>query len=534
MRLSCVLFLVGLSAVTLLPGCTHDPLSDGAAATRQPLLHPTRILFRLGDDSSASGFASDGQPQRSLLTDRTFLPDGVLLPQSEPPRRLFSSNNWQQVNDVRIYLFRKDANGHFVYYKPLDASGNRQDYLAVDAFRLKFDLHPAMVWWGGLDDTNETHTFIGRLQLPSGSYRFLAVARDDRGVAATDRRLADPNVPAMSWGWSSWVESSTRLDDATLVCDARQTEVAATELFSGQSTETLLVDGSTTQFCQTLNLHRAVAGLLLYVEHIPATIRARLRRTNGSTSLQDVPVKSLAVVHGQTLSDQVLLARREAVAGRLPVTTTATALRATRSAAVSDAPEATSSSGSSSTSLLPTPRYLLLKADIPAQAQVRDGCYVNLSPDNTAHPDALLKGAFVMPQQANTPSAPTSARETYDKSLYLVLLGQNPYLQEEVALKWIPIRLADSAADTTCHPHYYPLLANHFYSIGERHFASDGSSLAAGEDSPIDLRDETTAEITLCLDPTWGEYYGGTLGKPYSGVNLDPAWGEYPGGELQP
>lgn len=209
----------------------------------------------------------------------------------------------------------------------------------------------------------------------------------------------------------------TRLETATLAC-ARNAELSTTELFSGYTTESILVDATTRSFSRTITLNRAVAGILLYVEYIPATLPVHACDSEDRSSLRHVAVRSLAVVHGRTLSDQVLIARREAVAGRLTV---ATAASAASSAASADAASVDSQSGSSST--LPFPRYVLLRADIPAQAQVQNGFYVNISPENTAHPHALLKGSFVMPQQANVRSARvTEPRRTTRRFIWFFLV----------------------------------------------------------------------------------------------------------------
>lgn len=532
-------FILTGAVVVSLAGCTHDEAPGRAA--EDGTLHRIRVDFQLGGcDASLSGEGRNAS--RAGVADHTFIPDGVLLPQSEPPRKVLSSNNWQQVNDVRIYVFRKNTAGNFVYYKPLDDNGSKRDYLSVEDFSLKFDLSPYVIWWGGADDTNEAHAFTGRLNLPSGEYRFLALARDDRTVTSA-RRLMDPNIAVSTWGWAAWSEATTRLETATLAC-ARNTELSATELFSGYTSESLVVDGSTTHFTRTITLNRAVAGILLYVEYIPATIRTQVCNASGSTVPQNLAVKSLAVVHGKTVSDQVLIASRSAVAGRLPATTSGSTATTDTSADDTSADDTSTddtstddtgtnsganSGGSSST--LPLPRYVLLRADIPAQAQVLNGVYVNLSPGNTAHPHALLKGAFVMPQAANPSTGSGSGAETYDKSLYLVFLGYDASQNREIALEWRPIRFADAEGEG-CDPLHYPLLANHFYSIGSRRFSLQSGALQLESDSPVDLRDETSAAITIRLEPCWDEYYGGEFGNPAPGVALDPDWGEHPGGEL--
>ena len=496
------------------PGNTENPLlpldlnGDGyldSGDSRRTELHDTEIEFVLGTTQTGT---------RSTVYGHTFIPDGALIPQNEPPRIVLSSNNWQQVNDVRIYVFKRNSTGHFTYYRPLNADGVKQDYIRADEFLDKFDISPYAVWWGGTDDMDETHSFTGSMVLESGEYRFLAVARDDRNVPA-DRRLTDPNVPAGEW--LAWTEATTILEEATLSCTGRP-EVSASELFSGHTGESVTIDGSGSHIYRTITLHRAVAGILMYVEHVPATIKAFVRDASGKIRKQDVAVKSLAIVHGQTISDRVLLSSREAVEGTLTVSETNS----------SSSGSGSSSSGSSSgQSNPPMPAYWLLRADITSNTAVRNGSYVNTSPENTEHPDAILKGAFVMPQQANDSKADKG--KTYDNSLYLVFIGYDSYLKKEIALEWRPVRLVSDTE--SCDPLYYPILANHFYSIGSRLFAEDGNCLT--DDTPIDLQEEGKVEITVCIDDCWNEYYGGAIGSPCPGLWVDPEWGEHDAGELQ-
>lgn len=172
----------------------------------------------------------------------------------------------------------------------------------------------------------------------------------------------------------------TRLDEA-LMYGPDDKVTATTELFSGYTGQPVTVDGSVSHFACQIMLRRAVAGILLYVENIPATMNAYDPDEEIPTGI--IPEKhayrvvSLAVTHGEKISDRVLVSGREAVEGTL------------------DVPEYNSQFNP------PTPGHVLLKIDIPEYATVRDGLYENTSPDNIRHPNSLCKGAFAMPQLAN-------------------------------------------------------------------------------------------------------------------------------------
>lgn len=484
----------------MLGGCTSG-IPDGAESAPDGM-PSVEVEFLLGTDAELSASV------RSDAAARTFVPDGSLLPRREPPRTVLNSNDWQQVNDVRVYFFRRNASGDYVYVKPLDAQGRPLDCLSAEEFTLKFGISPYVVWWGGEENADEAHAWVGRVRLDPGEYRFLAIARDDQHVSGV-RSLADPNVAVADWEWAGWTAGTTRLEDATLAC-VRTSPLAATELFCGSTSDPVRVDGSRTAFRCAIGLERAVAGILLYVEHIPATIRACVHDALGTHHTADVPVTGLAVVRGGRLSDRVRLWDRSAVAGTLTAVSAQTA--------APDCPNP------------PLPAYSLLEVAIPDHAEVRDGIYTNLTPGNTAHPDALLQGGFVLPQ-AEPEEAGSDSGEHYDRSLYLVFLGEEGSGGRRIALEWRPIRLATD--DSACDPLRFPLLANHFYSIGRRAFSADGTRLDAADDLPIDLRSEGGAQITIRIDPFWNEYYGGAIGNPSHGVNVDPEWGEHPGGSLQ-
>lgn len=147
---------LGVSAA----GCSRpDGRDDGSDRTG---LREVEVTFEVGTERGTGASESDTE-----LAAVTFVPDGGLLPCSEPPRVLLSSNNWQQVNDVRIYTFRRDASGAYTYYRPLSQEGTPLDYLPVGAFADKFGLSPWIVWWGGADDRDEAHRYVGRLDRKS-------------------------------------------------------------------------------------------------------------------------------------------------------------------------------------------------------------------------------------------------------------------------------------------------------------------------------------------------------------------------------
>lgn len=176
----------------LTAGCSGNLSSDDSA---MPAVHEVEVTFNINAKA-------EGDLPESDVSSMIFVPDGSLIPRQVPPREVMSSNNWQQVNDVRIYVFRKDDEGNFIYYKPVSGTGTSFDYVTVDDFSRKFIQSPFAIWWGGSEDLNESHSYVGKMQLESGEYVFLAVARDDKD--ADTFLLSDPNVTGPGLQWQEW------------------------------------------------------------------------------------------------------------------------------------------------------------------------------------------------------------------------------------------------------------------------------------------------------------------------------------------
>lgn len=491
-------FVLSIPFVLAAVGCSQDEqLPDGGKGTHAPgELHEVEITFEMGTGGRLQTRTANG--------DCLFVPDNELIPQSEPPRKLVSSNNWQQVNNVRVYVFKQDGNGKFVYHCPEDKSGTPQEYFSVDAFTCKFDLSPYAVWWGGNTGKNETHSYSISPLLGEGTYRFLVIARDDKDKqAASFSMLTNPNEDNEALNWKKWEEGTTTLEEATLVCTNRDM-IASAELFTG-CTPGITVTPTQTSFKQDIELKRAVAGILLYIENIPAEIKGTGEEGIGIIIPSGRTI-AVGLIHGQVTSDRVKLHDRSALPGTLTTV---------------------------ENSMIKHP---LLRIDIPEGAKIENGYYVNLSPKNTKHPHSMLGGVFTMPQEANAQGGNDNDLDRLQKSLYLVLYGECVWpsgIKSEFA-HVIPVRFKPDKPETgAADPYYFPIQANHFYSLGKRKFKNDGTELE--EDEPIDLKKtyEGNAEITIQIDPFWNEYYGGNIGEQSPGMGLDPEWGDHPAGNLE-
>lgn len=458
-------FVLSIPFVLAAVGCSQDEqLPDGGKGTHAPgELHEVEITFEMGTGGRLQTRTANG--------DCLFVPDNELIPQSEPPRKLVSSNNWQQVNNVRVYVFKQNVEGKFVYYCPEDKSGTPREYFSVDAFTKKFDLSPYAVWWGGNTGKNETHSYSISPLLGEGTYRFLVIARDDKDKQASFSMLTNPNEDNEALNWEKWEAGTTTLEEATLVCTNRDM-IASAELFTG-CTPGITVTPTQTSFKQDIELKRAVAGILLYIENIPAEIKGTGEESVGIIIPSGRTI-AVGLIHGQVTSDRVKLHDRSALTGTLTTV---------------------------ENSMIKHP---LLRIDIPEGAKIENGYYVNLSSENTEHPHSMLGGVFTMPQEANAQGGNDNDLDRLQKSLYLVLYGECVWpsgIKSEFA-RVIPVRFKldkpETGAVDTTDPYYFPIQANHFYSLGKRKFKNDGTELE--EDKPIDLKKDN---IVITVNPDW-------------------------------
>lgn len=398
----------------------------------------------------------------------------------EPPREMDCSNNWQQVNDVRIYVFQKTKDGDkFLYYRPEDSNGDRQDYYDVAAFRDKFAFSEKAIWYGGAGkekvDEQYAYTIKPRLQ-PECSYKFIAIARDDRNIASNKKLMTDPNVYDKLQ--PSWEEGKTSLDDAAIKIMVRGTGVRANELFFGES-DAFYVSEKTMGISGNITLNRRVAGLIAYVENVPAEMEVMQ-----TIDLEDVeinkgekkPVNLMAILSGK-MTDGVLLRETEKLYS------------------------ATHVDASASTFILG--RRFAVSRKLGINDSKENGYYVNTWPANTGHPNSVLFGSFIMPQPKKDIVVGGDADyNTIDKSLYLVFFTDETTSEGSVLtlpIAWIPIKMQGKQTDRE--KYYYSIDANSIYSLGKRKYSPDGKELK--EDEPIDLRKAAGESIEITVHIDW-------------------------------
>lgn len=178
------------------------------------------------------GIHASGEAQREVQI--TFHLSVISGMQTRGGRPLYSSEALQMVNDMKVYVFKKDANTEtFVY------DGKSYSIKAFDNTDTPYD-----------GEGYETHYHTLDTKLADGTYKFLAVGLEN------DHEETFSFTPT----------TTTTLDAAVLSLNS--TDIHADEAFSGVSEE-VTVSEDRKGFFARIELKRVVAGVLGYFKNIP-------------------------------------------------------------------------------------------------------------------------------------------------------------------------------------------------------------------------------------------------------------------------
>lgn len=228
-------------------------------------------------------------------------------------RELDTWDGAQQVNDMRIYVFRCPAEKKgtseeaYTYCAPVETEAAKKGYYTVDAFNNREPYYSAEH-----QNMPEQHSYTIEPYLQNGYYyQFLAVGRDDK--YATTKVLTEPE----------FTEDKTKLEDARIALTEQAKNSAklgilnTTELFSGilqdentQEEDPVLVTEETKYFHRTLTASRNVAGLMIYVENIPAQVESNAA---GDVSTVTFTPTSLSIV-ATGITTETLIRQKQAPA----------------------------------------------------------------------------------------------------------------------------------------------------------------------------------------------------------------------------
>lgn len=220
---------------------------------------------------------------------------------------------------MRIYVFRcpeakkGTSEEAYTYCIPIETEAAKKGYYSVDAFNNREPYYSAEH-----QNMPEQHLYTIEPYLQNGYYyQFLAIGRDDK--YATTKVLTEPQ----------FTENATKLEDARIALTEEAKNSAklgilnTTELFSGilqdentQEEAPVLVTEETKYFHRTLTASRNVAGLMIYVENIPAQVES-----NAADDVRTVTFTptSLSVV-ATGITTETLIRQKQAPADAEPLT----------------------------------------------------------------------------------------------------------------------------------------------------------------------------------------------------------------------
>ncbi len=481
-------------------GCSQDDvLPDGGKGTNLPEgMQEVEITFDMG--------ATTALQTRSVS------------------RPVVSSDNWQRVNNVRIYLFKHNGSGttdctdtdgcgcngdalncnkNYVLTKIDNKDGSQSDYLYVPAFEKPegWGTKPSVVGdcegnhpedtpvWGDDDnekDTDEQHTFTTKIVLDTnGHYKFLAVGRDD---------IDENNTSSAVYNNEHWIYGDKEVDpdnikELTVLYDIDMTIrgggeksriISSTELFSGVSPVVPVPEGIS-GFTTTIKMKRNVPGFLLYAINIPIRREAKatinVDGTNLVTKGASYPVTEIALAP-RRLSMSVPLVKL--------------LTEGINQDKILQQIETVPNTNFEST--LAKESFTLANWDTDDD----DAYYIwktkGQIPYTNPHleQNSLLKGNFTVPMNMKGNIRTTIGTEEIelDHSLYIVFYT-NRTAGTRIAtapIDWIPVKIK-SATDGDGNPlpseetavyNFYP---NQFYSVGKRRYTGKT------EDEPIDLKE---------------------------------------------
>lgn len=424
-------------------GCSQDELTDTTGGGETGKVREVPITLSLGVNAGLQ------LSSRSVNTPTNY----VARAGENTPRELTSWDPAQQVNDMRIYVFRSDSqDGPYTYYRGVNSE--LPEYYSVSEF-CNTTPHTGPF---------EEHTYTFKPSLKDGYYKFLAVGRDDK-----DATLFEDATNEFSWGYKVLEEPDMKgknFDTSDIsvlnISMADNQPLWCTEIFSGIMLNTdgsekyLCVDNTTKGFSGTIELKRAVAGLMMYVKNIPASVTDN---SGGRYDGKDFTPTEIGIY----------------------ISYGATSFNLKERCAITS--ETNSNYGESNP--------LVAYADLVAWTE-KDGILVDESGNN-----AVMSSNFIMPTALE--NLQNSENEFNEATFYLVYAkGQGTASRRRV--EKIRIKSAINPNDPTDKPvvpegYIFPIEANYLYSLGQKD---------SNIDEPYDLSQGGEGnEIVIKVSPDW-------------------------------
>lgn len=488
----------------------------------------------LSDGGKGTG-TSEGMQEVEITFD---MGTSTALQTRSVSRPVVSSDNWQRVNNVRIYLFKHNGkettdctatdgcgckgdamncNKNYELTKIENKDGSLSDYLYVPAFEKPkgWGTKPSIVGdcdgshledtpvWGDDEKDNEQHTFTTKIRLCSGArYKFLAVGRDDidennpSGAVYTNEHWLYKKDKEKNPEEGEKQDAPTALYDIDMTIKGEDSSISAKELFSGVSPVVSVPEGITS-FTTTIEMRRNVPGFLLYVVNVPVSRIAKATINENGTNL---------VTKGETYTVSEIALAPKRLSRSVPLVKLLT--RGVDQDKILQ--QIATTPNTNFRGVLAKEAFSLRNWDTDED----DDYYIWKAKKYTQphlQQNSLLNGDFTAPMNMKDNIQTTIGVENIelDHSLYIVF-----YTNETAGNKvgvapidWIPVKIKSSTdGDGNVLPskeasvyNFYP---NHFYSVGKRNYGRR-------ENDPIDLKEYFEKpggegnEIVITVHPNW-------------------------------
>lgn len=510
--------VLSLPFVLAAVGCSQDELlPDGGTGTSVPEgLHEVRVMFNMGTNSGIQTRATS--------------------------RPVISSDDWQRVSNVRIYVFKSETessdNSDYKYYTPhvqqADGTIKTQNYFYVSDFYKSddwgtsssggeeskenpYDLETPV--WGDdnqAEKNNEQHSYTIKPLLPEGYYKFLAIGRDD--ITETDHSnmvLFEPNWSYPTDYPKTFINKVRMSEDENFYFEPEQWDKETTlsdvamysnlypetkELFCGLS-QSIKVESSQ-GFSTSINLNRVVAGVLMYVQNVPGRLKAMADVYIPSNKPPYTPKKATSKGDSHTIT----------YVGIAPLCYGYTIPLMGNEGEYFE----------NTSFLLPLCVYDFNSEDDWKRDDSENQYYYKdeWGENNPSKENSVLAGNFAIPQPVPSQSMTIGKSDPYvaENSLYLVFYTSRNVSGvglSMVPVYWIPIKCkydytydddTDDYTEPTEHTgdaYKFPIKANCFYSLGKKNYKTD-------ENEPIDLKkhfDEGGEggdnNLVITVNPDW-------------------------------
>lgn len=459
-------FILSLPFMLTLLGCSQEELAEIPDNGNSGKIREVEVKLTLGVNSGLR------------LNTRSVgnVPDNYVQTRADEnlfPRELTTTDNAQQVNDMRIYVFRcpeaDGESGDYLFYVPKDLKDSGIDYYDISAMGYFTNKVPYL---SNTPSVFEEHTVALKPKLEEGYYyKFLAVGRDDKYAKpiSSVTEIADYYL----WGYKTlkypvFKENETTFGDASLfgtVLSLEQDEdgydyepLWCTELFTGYMKDEkgeedfILVNNSAKGFSREVRLQRAVAGFMLYVKNIPCLV------TNDKTPSKKFEPINLTV-QGPYISTAVNLVNRSEV---------------TDEGTEPDTP----------------PILAIIDLQSGWTKDEEQGIFVR--PEDTEkgwEKNSYMSSNFIMPT-----SSESISKHGGDVTFRLVYIGEPERIGRPGPQHVVKIKLSDNS-------YLFPIEANKLYALGKKGHDENGEEI--NKPYPLTPDKDGGENIVITVYPDW-------------------------------